>query len=50
MANKHIGFFFPSLLNSGGLYVILKHACILQDIGWDVDFILPNSTINLTYS
>jgi len=47
MANKHIGFFLPSLLNSGGLYVILKHASILQDIGWDVDFILPNSTINL---
>ena len=37
MTNKHIGFFLPSLLNSGGLYVILKHACILQDVGWDVD-------------
>ena len=47
IANRHIGFFLPSLLNSGGLYVILKHACILKDIRWDVDFILPNSTINL---
>ena len=47
IANKHIGFFIPSLLNSGGMYVILKHACILQDEGWDVDFILPNVTINI---
>ena len=29
------------------MYVILKHACILQDEGWDVDFILPNVTINI---
>ena len=47
IANKHIGFFIPCLLNSGGMYVILKHACILTDKGWDVDLILPNSNINL---
>ena len=47
IANKHIGFFIPSLLNSGGMYVILKHACILQDEGWDVDLIVPNVTINI---
>jgi glycosyltransferase involved in cell wall biosynthesis len=47
IANKHIGFFIPCLLNSGGMYVILKHACILKDKGWDVDLILPNSNIDL---
>jgi len=41
IANKHIGFFLPSLDISGGIYVILKHACILKDEGWDVDLILP---------
>lgn len=46
-ANKHIGFFLPSLQISGGIYVILKHASILQDDGWDVDLILPESKINL---
>jgi glycosyltransferase involved in cell wall biosynthesis len=45
--NKHIGFFLPSLQISGGIYVILKHACILQDEGWDVDLILPDTSINL---
>ena len=47
IANKHIGFFIPCLLNSGGMYVLLKHACILTDKGWDVDLIIPNSNINL---
>ena len=47
IANKHIGFFIPCLLNSGGMYAILKHASILGDIGWDFDLILPNSNINL---
>lgn len=46
-ANNHIGFFLPSLQISGGIYVILKHACILQDDGWDVDLILPESKRNL---
>ena len=41
IANKHIGFFLPSLYISGGIYVILKHASILKDEGWDVDLILP---------
>ena len=41
-ANKHIGFFLPSLQISGGIYVVLNHACILQDEGWDVDLILPS--------
>ena len=40
-ANKHIGFYLPSLHYSGGFYVIIKHACILRENGWDVDLILP---------
>ena len=28
-SSKHIGFYLPSLQISGGVYVILKHACIL---------------------
>ena len=47
ITNKHIGFFLPSLQISGGIYVVLKHACILQDEGWDVDLILPEEIINL---
>ena len=47
ISNKHIGFFIPSLQISGGIYVILKHACILKDIGYDVDLILPEVTIDL---
>jgi len=45
--NKHIGFFLPTLNNYGGIYVILKHATILQDEGWDVDLILPSTKMNL---
>ena len=41
IANKHIGFFLPTLKISGGIYVILKHACFLKDEGWDVDLIIP---------
>ena len=48
-ANKHIGFFLPSLQISGGIYVVLNHACILQDEGWDVDLILPSVRKELTY-
>ena len=47
IANKHIGFFLPNLKISGGIYVILKHACILQDEGWDVDLINSDSNFNL---
>ena len=46
ISNKHIGFFLPSLQVFGGIYVILKHACFLQDEGWDVDFIFSNIEIN----
>ena len=46
-ANKHIGFFLPNLHISGGIYVILKHATILKDKGWDVDLILPYNSKNL---
>ena len=46
-ANKHIGFFLPSLQIAGGIYVVLKHACIMKDYGWDVDLILPDMKINL---
>ena len=46
VTNKHIGFFLPSLNISGGIYVIMKHACILKDNGWDVDLILPEVTYN----
>ena len=41
ISNKHIGFFLPSLQISGGIYVILKHASILKDEGWDIDLIIP---------
>lgn len=47
IANKHIGFFLPSLSISGGIYVILKHACYLKDEGWDVDIIIPNAESQL---
>ena len=43
ISNKHIGFFLPSLKISGGLYVILKHACFLKDEGWDVDLIITDA-------
>ena len=43
ISNKHIGFFLPSLQISGGIYVVLKHACILKEEGWDVDLIVPQS-------
>ena len=47
IANKHIGFFLPSLQISEGIYIILKHACILKDVWWDVYLILPEIRINL---
>ena len=47
ISNKHIGFFLPSLKISGGVYVILKHASFLKDEKWDVDLIVPFSTMNL---
>ena len=47
ISNKHIGFFLPSLKISGGIYVILKHACFLKDEKWDVDLIVPFSNMNI---
>ena len=43
VANKHIGFILPSLQISGGVRVILMHAIYLQDEGWDVDLVVPQS-------
>ena len=42
--NKHIGFVLPSLQISGGVRVVLMHASFLQDEGWDVDLLVPQST------
>ena len=46
ISNKHIGFFLPSLQISRGIYAVLKHACFLQDEGWDVDLIFSRVEIN----
>jgi glycosyltransferase involved in cell wall biosynthesis len=45
-ANKHIGFVLPSLQISGGIYVVLEHASFLQDSGWDVDLLIPQTHLN----
>jgi len=47
LSSRHIGFFIPSLHISGGIYVILKHACILKDEGWDIDLIIPKGKSDL---
>ena len=47
IANKHIGFFLPKFQLSGGIYVILKHASILKEYGWNVDLIIPESNYEL---
>ena len=46
VSNRHIGFVLPSLIISGGIYVVLEHASLLQDSGWDVDFLIPETNIN----
>lgn len=46
LANKHIGFVLPSLQISGGIYVVLEHASFLQDSGWDVDLLIPQTNLN----
>jgi hypothetical protein len=46
VANRHIGFVLPSLIISGGIYVVLEHASFLQDSGLDVDFLIPEININ----
>ena len=43
ITNKHIGFISPSSVISGGVKVILTHASFLQDEGWDVDIIIPET-------
>ena len=35
----HAGFVLPSSEMSGGIMVALRHACFLQDAGWNVDII-----------
>lgn len=40
LSNKHIGFIVPKPIQCGGIRVIFIHAAILQDKGWDVDFIV----------
>ena len=44
---KHIGFFIPSLQISGGIRVVLVHSIFLQEKGYDVDLIVPESEINI---
>jgi glycosyltransferase involved in cell wall biosynthesis len=41
-SNKHIGFIVPKPIQCGGIRVIFIHAAILQDKGWDVDFIVSD--------
>lgn len=47
IARKHIGFFLPSLQISGGIRVVLVHSSFLQEKGYDVDLIVPESNITL---
>ena len=47
VARKHIGFFLPSLEISGGVRVVLIHSSILQENGYDVDLIVPESNGNI---
>ena len=47
ISNKHIGFVLPSLEISGGVKVVLIHALFLQEQGWDVDLLVPETNINL---
>ena len=43
IARKHIGFFLPSLQISGGVKVVLVYSSFLQEEGYDVDLIVPDS-------
>ena len=47
ISNKYIGFVLPSLEISGGVKVVLIHALFLQEQGWDVDLLVPETNINL---
>lgn len=39
----HAAFVLPSCEMSGGIMVGLRHACFLQDAGWNVDLIVPTA-------
>ncbi|MBQ9211552.1 MAG: glycosyltransferase [Clostridia bacterium] len=39
----HAAFVLPSCEMSGGIMVALRHACFLQDAGWNVDLIAPTA-------
>ena len=39
---RRVAFVLPSSEISGGIMVALRHACFLQDAGWDVDLIMPD--------
>ena len=39
----HAAFVLPSCEMSGGIMVALRHACFLQDEGWNVDLIAPTA-------
>lgn len=43
MRRPHAGFVLPSCEISGGIMVALRHACFLQDAGWNVDLIVPTA-------
>ena len=47
ITKKHIGFVLPSLEISGGVKVVLMHASILKEEGWDVDLLVSETKINL---
>ena len=47
ISNKHIGFVLPSLEISGGVKVVLIHASYLQEEGWDVDLLIPETNKHL---
>ena len=42
-------FYILNLLNSGTLYTLLKHSCILKDNECDVDLILSNHNNILSF-
>lgn len=42
LRRPHAAFVLPSSEISGGIMVALRHACFLQDEGWNVDLIMPD--------
>ena len=47
ISKKNIGFVLPSLEISGGVKVVLIHASYLQEQGWNVDLLIPETKIYL---